>query len=319
MGHVSTTPKIADLDSMQFLLGGGGQSSDLNDSFAATTPANKPVFKKVFGDTTTWETEVGVMTFSFVFDPKAAYDQGAIMASAWSDPFSAFQEEVQRHLLNPDDLAPMASEEEVVWQHIRNNVPSELLAMHVTSIDSYLEMLTNRAKKEYHELVEFTDALKTRAFDFAVAIAIDAYPVPKAKRLSRSSSPSEDENGGPKGVVTLHIKHTLGKAGSSDDEAAAGATNGDVTGTPSPLSAASAPCPTHRTTRSTLPPPTSPATSSSARASASAPPKSSPAMPLTFSPRSRPGSTPPSRSAPLRSSKPSTWVPTSTTNLLPSE
>merc|ERR1712065_97562 len=85
MGHVSTTPKIADLDSMQFLLGGGGQSSDLNDSFAATTPANKPVFKKVFGDTTTWETEVGVMTFSFVFDPKAAYDQGVIMASAWSD------------------------------------------------------------------------------------------------------------------------------------------------------------------------------------------------------------------------------------------
>jgi len=215
---------------MEFLLGGGGQSSDLNDSFAATTPANKPVFKKVFGDTTTWETEVGVMTFSFVFDPKAAYDQGAIMASAWSDPFSAFQEEVQRHLLNPDDLAPMASEEEVVWQHIRNNVPSELLAKHVTSIDSYLEMLTNRAKKEYHELVEFTDALKTRAFDFAVAIAIDAYPVPKAKRRSRSSSPSEDENGGPKGVVTLHIKHTLGKAGSSDDEAAAGATNGDVTG-----------------------------------------------------------------------------------------
>merc|ERR1711916_109337 len=209
--RLDKTLKIADLDSMQFLLGGGGQSSDLNDSFAATTPANKPVFKKVFGDTTTWETEVGVMTFSFVFDPKAAYDQGAIMASAWSDPFSAFQEEVQRHLLNPDDLAPMASEEEVVWQHIRNNVPSELLAKHVTSIDSYLEMLTNRAKKEYHELVEFTDALKTRAFDFAVAIAIDAYPVPK-------------------GVVTLHIKHTLGKAGSSDDEAAAGATNGDVTG-----------------------------------------------------------------------------------------
>merc|ERR1711916_315573 len=224
--RLDKTLKIADLDSMQFLLGGGGQSSDLNDSFAATTPANKPVFKKVFGDTTTWETEVGVMTFSFVFDPKAAYDQGAIMASAWSDPFSAFQEEVQRHLLNPDDLAPMASEEEVVWQHIRNNVPSELLAKHVTSIDSYLEMLTNRAKKEYHELVEFTDALKTRAFDFAVAIAIDAYPVPKAKRRSRSSSPSEDENGGPKGVVTLHIKHTLGKAGSSDDEAAAGATNG---------------------------------------------------------------------------------------------
>ncbi|KNC54997.1 uncharacterized protein AMSG_10245 [Thecamonas trahens ATCC 50062] len=209
------------------------QSMDLNDAFAATTDTNRPIFTKVFGDTTTWQTKVGTITFSFVFDPKANYEKSAIMASAWSDPVEEFKKELQRHLLSDEDFAPMASEQEVVWEYIKANVPAELLVKHVASIDEYMTMLEARAKKEYHELVAFTDALKTRAFDFAVQVAIDAYPVPKEKRRgSGRKSPAVEENGGPRGVCILHVQHEL------RDESEAASRGGPSAMTLAPPSAA---------------------------------------------------------------------------------
>ena len=110
---------------------GGGGGVDLNDALSATTPQNRSVFSKPFGDKTVWKTNDhgGSVRVVFLFDPNKSWDANHIMASITPDWGSAMRHELAKKLLPPElvvvDGTPDRNKQR--WQMLRANLPSKVL------------------------------------------------------------------------------------------------------------------------------------------------------------------------------------------------
>jgi len=171
-------PLIMDLSS---LVQGATSSGGLNDDLAQQTPAGENVFKKAFGDRTSFKTPDGSITVTFLFDPDLPFDPTAVLASITTDYMAEMKYQLTKFLVGEKDMAPRTpSLEEVVWTSFKKNLPPQAFSKNLLSdkkeLSAYLSIIRTSVEASYIEESKLTLAMSSRPYHFVFKIAIDAYP-----------------------------------------------------------------------------------------------------------------------------------------------
>jgi len=163
------------------LVQGATSSGGLNDELAQQTPAGENVFKKAFGDRTSFKTQHGTLTVTFLFDPDLPFDSSAVLASITTDYMAEMKYQLTKLLVGEKDMAPrIPSLEEVVWTSFKKNLPPQAFSKDLLSdkkeLTSYLSIIRSSVEASYKEESKLTGAMVSQPYHFVFRIAIDAYP-----------------------------------------------------------------------------------------------------------------------------------------------
>ena len=193
-------------------IGQGGGGVDLNDALSAKTPQNSNVFSKPFGDKTVWNvnapgstsgsttgtnttttntnntstntnTSSRAVCVAFLFDPNKTWSSQHIMASITTDWPAAIRHALAKQLLPAHLVVPDGGVHDVrksIWQALTASLPAKALEQYLLShpqkLDEVADMVEKEVVADFNEEEALTEALRTRDFRFAFAVAIDAFP-----------------------------------------------------------------------------------------------------------------------------------------------
>jgi len=163
------------------LVQGATSSGGLNDDLAQVNPAGENVFKKAFGDRTSFKTPLGSVLVTFLFDPDLPFDSSAVLASITTDYMAEMKYQLTKFLVGEKEMAPRTpSLEEVVWTSFKKNLPplamSKNLLADKKELTTYLSIVRTQVEASYQEEKKLTQIMRSKPYHFVFKIAIDAYP-----------------------------------------------------------------------------------------------------------------------------------------------
>eukprot|EP00808_Paulinella_micropora_P020478 g52958.t1 len=200
---------------MELILGGDDlKGTNGLEGLATTTPSGDTLFKKPFGDSTSWKTPNGSLTLKFVFDNMATYDNTFILSSLTGDWAAEMRRLLTKKFLDPSDIVPENNTlEDEKWELYQKMNP-RIMAMYLEDPQlkaGYAAWLVKTMTQEYKEEELLTKALQTRSFRFLFRIAIDAYPQNKHLPKDIQLAPGERQ-----GVLTFCLEGRQGGDASTD-------------------------------------------------------------------------------------------------------
>jgi len=213
--HEEQKTVIMDLSS---LVQGSHQSGGLNEDLAQLTPAGENVFKKAFGDKTSFKSPVGYVTVTFLFDPDMPFDSNAVLASITTDYMAEMKYQLTKFLIGEKEMAPRTpSLEEVTWTSLKKNLPPQAFSKNLLAdkkeFNDYLNIIKTQVEASYKEESKLTQAMTSRSWKFVFRIAIDAYPQKLPHKTEHKIKPGEKN-----GVLVFILESKLLENKITNDE-----------------------------------------------------------------------------------------------------